>query len=477
MRTDFFLYLAQSTLTVSIFALVYRLFFCRLTHFQWNRVYLVGSLLLSLVIPLFPLPELVGPDAVSEAAPRLNRVLSGLPTDAFRTGAQTDPAAFPGEFSGFILLAVYLVGCLYKTGRFCQNLKAIFKLIRTSRKRESGSYYSVYGQSDLPTFSFLRYVFLHAGNRSLAEEEQNLILEHELVHVRQRHTIDLLFFEITGILFWFNPLMAYLKFSIRQVHEYIVDQSMTRDRSHVKTYGYLLLKLTTQMAAAPLLNTFSNRSVFQRIQMFTQTPSSPMKKLTFLIILPFLALTIVLCSFFQPTATRQSRHLKAEKPVKGTPIGRIRWKGNTVHSTDELNKALGVRKGDLYDKEDFKKRLFSVVGPTVTSLYMDQGYLFFNIDVNEKRVGPVVDLELTVFEGKPVSIGNVTVKGSRKVARKTILDLIAIRSGDLFSSSKLIRSQRALAESGYFNPKEIGINPVPAADGKTVDLEYVVVEK
>ena len=479
MLTDFFLYLAQSTITVSIFALVYRLFLCRLTHFQWNRVYLLGSLVLSLVIPMLSLPSVFvfGSDTVSEAAPRLNLVLSRFSTSTFLPGEQTNQTAFPTQFLGYILLIVYLAGCLHKTGMFYQNLKVIFKLIRTSQKVESGTYYSVYVQSDLPTFSFLNYLLLNSANKSLAEEEKDLIVEHELVHVRQRHTIDLLFFEIMGIVFWFNPLMTYLKFSIRQVHEYIVDQTITRNRSTVKTYGYLLLKLATQHTVVPMLNTFSNKQVLQRIQMLTQTPSSPMKKLFFLIILPFLSLTLVLCSFLQPDKSRLRPHFEPGKSVMGTPIGRITWKGNTVHSADELNNVLGVRKGDLYNKEEFEKRLFKLAGTDVTSLYMDQGYLFFNIDVKENRVGQVVNLELTVFEGTQSTIGKIVIKGTKSVTDDKILALIGIQSGELFNRSKLIKSQQKLAESGYFNPKEIGINPIPNHQKKTVDLEYLLTEK
>lgn len=477
MRTELGIYLAQGTVSLAVFALAYRLFFSRLTYFQWNRVYLLGSAVLSLLIPLIPMLWLSSANTVTEAVFRLNLVSFSHSAPSFPQADTTGPAVFSANSFGILLLVLYLAGCLYKTVGLYRNLSAIFRLIRTSQNVESGSYYSVYRQSALPTFSFLTCIFLNSEDHSLTEEERSQVLQHEQLHVRQRHTIDLLVFEIVGIVFWFNPVVKYFNFSIRQVHEYFVDSIVTRASGNVRTYGYLLLKLTTQQSPNSLVNSFSTKPVFLRIQMLTQTPSKPMQKLKFLIILPILALTTVLCSFLQPAENRFAAPTHSEKPVKGIPIGRISWKGNTVYPTTKLNQILGVKPGDLYEKKAFTDHLFNHAGTDVASLYMDNGYLYFNIDVNEDRVGKMVNLELTVFEGTQATIGKVAVKGNKKVPADKILEAIAIQPGDLFNRSKLIKSQRALAEMGAFNPKQIGINPIPNEKTKTVDLEYILIEK
>jgi outer membrane protein assembly factor BamA len=168
---------------------------------------------------------------------------------------------------------------------------------------------------------------------------------------------------------------------------------------------------------------------------------------------------------------------QSEKPEKGTPIGRMSWKGNTVYSTAELAKTLDLKPGDQYDKSDLNDRLFNHIGTDVSSLYMDKGYLFFSVDVQENRVGNVVNLVLTVFEGNPATIGKITIKGNKDITEAQIREWIAIQPGELFNRSKLIKSQQKLAKSGYFNPKMIGINPVPNPEMKTVDLAYVLDRK
>ncbi|RRB07748.1 M56 family metallopeptidase [Larkinella rosea] len=477
MLTDLFTYLAQGTVSLTVFALPYRFFFSRLTTFQWNRFYLVGSALLSLLIPFVSMPELVNSGVATGAVFGLSRVGASQAVGELLLSETTAPTGFSASDMGTILLVLYGIGCLYKAARFGQNLRAIFNVIRTSRKIESGHCYSVYCQSRLTTFSFLNGIFLNFDEHSLTEEERAQVLQHERFHVRHRHTLDLLFFEILGIVFWFNPLVGYLSRSIRLVHEYVVDALMTRSGKNVRTYGYLLVKLTRQQGPNSLVHSFSTKPIFLRIHMLTQNPSKPMHKLIFLLILPVLALVTVLCSFLQPAENRLGSQSRTGKPLNGIPIGSISWKGNTVYSTTELNKALDVKPGDLYNKKDFTDRLYNHVGTDVASLYMDKGYLYFNVEVKENRMGKLVNLKLTVFEGAPATIGKVTVKGNKKISAAKILAALPIQPGDLFSRSKLIKSQQILAEMGPFNPTKVGINPIPNHQAKTVDLEYVLVEK
>ncbi|MGM9509901.1 POTRA domain-containing protein [Larkinella sp. GY13] len=477
MATDVWSYLSRGSVSLAVFALGYRFFFSRLTYFQWNRVYLLGCAGLSLLIPLLPLPGQFGINTVTEAVFRLQLPSIRSSGGAFHPAEVPRSAFFSAALIERILLTVYLAGCLYKTICFYRNLHAIFRLRQSAEKVELGRYCTIYRQSALPTFSFLTCIFLNSDDHSLTEDERAQVLQHEQLHVTQWHTIDLLLFEIVGIVFWFNPVVIYFNHSIRQIHEYFVDSQVTRAIGNVRSYGYLLLKLTTQPSSNALVNSFSTKPVFLRIQMLTQSPSKPMQKLKFLLIVPILALTTVLCSFLQPAENRLTVQPQSEKPGKGTPIGRISWKGNTVYSTAELTKTLDLKPGDRYDKADFNNRLFNLVGTDVSSLYMDKGYLYFGVDVQENRVGNVVNLVLTVFEGSPTTIGKIIIKGNKDITDAQIRDWIAIQPGELFNRSKLIKSQQKLAKSGYFNPKKIDINPIPNPEMKTVDLAYVLDRK
>lgn len=157
----------------------------------------------------------------------------------------------------------------------------------------------------------------------------------------------------------------------------------------------------------------------------------------------------------------------------------ITWVGNTKYSSEKLSKQLGIKRGDVYDKDLLDSRLFmSQSGNDVSSLYMDDGYLFFQLNPVEVRVeGDSIDIEMRIYEGRQAIIRNVTIVGNTKTNDHVIMREIRTRPGYLFRRSDVIRSQRELASLGYFNPETIQVNPKPDASTGTVDIEYVVEER
>lgn len=157
----------------------------------------------------------------------------------------------------------------------------------------------------------------------------------------------------------------------------------------------------------------------------------------------------------------------------------VKWVGNTIHSTDELNRILDIKSGDVYNKKILDERLFmNQNGRDVSSLYLDAGYLFFNISPVEVKIeNDSIDLEMRIYEGKQATINNVTIIGNSKTNDHVIRREIRTTPGQLFSRSDIIRTQRELAQLGYFNPESLGVNPKPDQENGTVDIEYVVEEK
>ncbi|AHM60345.1 surface antigen variable number repeat-containing protein [Flammeovirgaceae bacterium 311] len=491
MLSSFFIYLAEVSVSIAAFALAYHLAFRRLTHFQWNRGYLIGSLLLSTTIPLLPLPAALSSLglAASPVADTFRLNLEGvggaaaagglLPAD----GDTTAGTPLPYYSIGLLLLGLYSLGCLYKAGQLMQNLRSIYQLIRNNHQLSREGYTLIHTPENGAPFSFMHYIFLNRNIKALSEEEQAQVLQHEQVHVAQRHTLDLLLFELAGIFFWFHPAVYYLSMQIREVHEYQVDAAVSRS-SDVRSYGVLLIKLASQQPALPILNTFSSKQIVNRISMLKQPKSSPVQKFKFLLALPVLALTMLLCAFTgnkdQASTTTFANSTDATAAALApaeVPIRKITWIGNKAYSTAELNKALGVQKGDLYNKEAFNNRLnYNPDGSDVSSLYMDNGYLFFSVTPKEVFTDNGVELVLTVEEGPQATIGKVTVNGNTKIATDGLLEKINIRPGELFSRSKIIKAQQAIVQTGYFNPETIGINPVPNIEAGTVDIAFSVEE-
>jgi outer membrane protein insertion porin family len=156
----------------------------------------------------------------------------------------------------------------------------------------------------------------------------------------------------------------------------------------------------------------------------------------------------------------------------------INWVGNTVYPDEVLTEILGIQTGDIYNQQLLETNLYmNMDGPDVSSFYLDNGYLFFNITPTEVNVSnDSIDLELRIYEGQQAEIARVTVSGNTKTNDHVILREVRTRPGMLFSRSDIIRSQRDIVQLGYFDQEKIDIIPTPNAVEGTVDLEYIVEE-
>ena len=157
----------------------------------------------------------------------------------------------------------------------------------------------------------------------------------------------------------------------------------------------------------------------------------------------------------------------------------IKWVGNTKYSSETLDKILGINEGDVYDQSRLEANLFmNPNGRDVSSLYLDDGYLFFNVEpVEALVVNDSIDLEMRIREGKQATINKVTVVGNTKTNDHVILRELRTKPGQLFSRADIIRSQRELSQLGYFNAETLGVEPKPNPVDGTVDIEYTVEEK
>ena len=166
---------------------------------------------------------------------------------------------------------------------------------------------------------------------------------------------------------------------------------------------------------------------------------------------------------------------------EGVPykFGAIKFVGNTVYSSEELSRQLGIKKGDIFDQSILDSRLFgSPEGNDISSLYLDDGYLFFNatpveIAANNKNI----DLEIRVYEGKQARVNKVMIKGNTKTNDHVIMREIRTRPGDLFKRSDIMRSQRELSQMAFFDPEAFDVKVEPDPARNEVDITYVLAEK
>ena len=160
-------------------------------------------------------------------------------------------------------------------------------------------------------------------------------------------------------------------------------------------------------------------------------------------------------------------------------FGDIKWIGNSKYDSEKLNELLSIKEGEVFDQKLLEERLYmSRNGNDISSLYMDDGYLFFQANPVESSIlNQKINLEIRVNEGKRAIVNNVTVIGNTKVKDHVIMREVRSLPGSMFKRSDIIRTQEEFNRLGYFNPETLGVNPVPDPETGTVDIEYSVESK
>lgn len=160
-------------------------------------------------------------------------------------------------------------------------------------------------------------------------------------------------------------------------------------------------------------------------------------------------------------------------------INAIKWTGNSVYPTDVLQKLLQINAGEVYNQQLLEQRLFfDEQGKDISSLYMDNGYLFLKIEPIEKGITHNrIDLEIRITEGPLATIGSVAIAGNTRTNEAVIRRELITTPGQAFNRAAVIQSQRRLMALGYFNPETLGIATEVDPESKTVALTYEVEEK
>ena len=269
-------YIIQIVFFQVVFLAVYDLFLRKETFFKWNRLYLLATPLLSFIIPLLKfqsfnnvvsqeyivmLPEVVlNPQAVIEQT-----VIA----------QETQSYSFPIFYVGLIVFAILFAYKLFK----------IIKLIANNRVDKKENYKLVLLENKQKAFSFFNYIFVA---KSLFEKQELQIIKHELVHSKQLHTLDLLFFELLKIIMWFNPLIYSFQNRMTLLHEYISDAEVVKDTDK-KSYFNKLLTETFEIENISFVNQFYKHSLIKkRVIMIVKEKSQSEKKLKYLLLIPVL---------------------------------------------------------------------------------------------------------------------------------------------------------------------------------------------
>ena len=271
------LYFLKASGILMLFYIAYEIFLKKETFFHVNRVFLMIGLLIALVHPYLVIINYVELNA---------QAYSGSFTIAANTVGDSSGVAAIGFTE--VIQILFMIGFGIMGIRFLMQLLSIGQLVRKNKHIKLSGYTLVEIKKDMAPFSFFSYIFYNPDQ--FPEEEWEAVLEHEKVHCRQWHSLDILAGQLLLILLWANPLSWLYVNKIKQNLEFLADSRATKRVGSKKVYEYTMLKISGNLKVIPVTNNFYNSLIKKRIVMLHQSKSNKRNVLKTLIILPVLAL-------------------------------------------------------------------------------------------------------------------------------------------------------------------------------------------
>jgi TonB family protein len=262
-------FILESGVSLSLLALIYVLFLRKETFFKLNRFFLLGAIIFSVLLPFLKF-RIFSPQPV---------MLAEITVTPYKNLLEA-VTIYSHDFSGTVehailttnsIIVVYLIGVVFFLALFLFRVGQLVLIIRKNRVRYLDKFKLVAIDKEVSPFSFLDYVFV---SRSLQEDEgYDRMIAHELEHVKQGHTFDVLLLELLTVFQWFNPFMWMLRRAIRENHEFLADRAVLSSGVNRGYYKKLLLNqfLGNQLVIA---NNFNYSLIKNRIKMMSKIKSS-----------------------------------------------------------------------------------------------------------------------------------------------------------------------------------------------------------
>ena len=273
-------YLLEANIYLAVFYAGYCIFLNKETYYTLNRIYLLLSCFISFLLPVFQVGILKPVEPTTQGT--VVTIISASVTNAkpVVTTAITNPVTLQD-----VLLYTYLIGIGVLTIVLLIKLFKLVKMTRAAHKLMDAQYKMVSIEGSNTAFSFFNYLFI--GSRTAYSD---IIIRHELVHIRQKHSVDILFLEVMKIINWFNPFIYLMQVSLKTVHEYIADEQTAAIENDALTYSSFLVNNAYGLTGSSITHSFFNYNLLKkRIIMLNQKRSGNLARLKYLMAVPICA--------------------------------------------------------------------------------------------------------------------------------------------------------------------------------------------
>ena len=309
----FFVYILKSSVCLAIFYLFYRLLLARETFHRFNRFSLLGILLLSCLLPLVEVSVKQETEVHQTMLTLEQLLMMADAVNATEAGASAETATVTWIQ---VALLVYLAGIVFFAFRNVCSLVRLLMLLKSGKKEDIGSYLPsrkervtlIVHNRDIAPFSWMGYIVI---SRKDLEENGREILIHELAHIHNRHSWDLLVADVCIFFQWFNPASWLLKQELQNIHEFEADETVIKEGVDAKQYQLLLIKKAVGTRLYSMANSFNHSSLKKRITMMLKKKSNPWARLKYLYVLPLAVIAVA--AFARPEISSELDEISAVK--------------------------------------------------------------------------------------------------------------------------------------------------------------------
>jgi TonB family protein len=309
---EFGVFLYESGISLSVLYVFYWFLLRKETYFSLNRIILVSTLLLALIIPFIRI-TITGHAEQGSIIYIFDRFIM----DPLVVSPETVQAEKNQSIS--LIRIIYFAGVIFFFLKFLVQFFQIFKLVKKYGTRKLLGYKIVPIDNDLSPFSFFNFIFINP--EKIQENELKNILYHEGEHARKLHTLDIILLEIICIIQWFNPFIWFYKLALREIHEYEVDLSVIKNGENKLNYQQLILQQVFGNQFFQVVHhLLTNSLIKKRITMMTKTESKKRTIIKSLFILPIAAILVMIFSFTRETEPNDLTGNFTEKDLNNTQL-------------------------------------------------------------------------------------------------------------------------------------------------------------
>jgi len=310
---EFGIFLYESGISLSVLYIFYWFLLRKETYFSLNRIILVSTLLLALIIPFIRI-TITGHAEKGSIVYVFNRFIM----DPLVVSPETVHAEKIQSISLIqIIYFIYFSGVIFFSLKFFVQFFQIFKLLKKYGTRKLHGYKIVPIDNNLSPFSFFNFIFINP--EKIQENELKNVLYHEGEHARRLHTLDIILLETICIIQWFNPFIWFYKLALREIHEYEADLRVIKNGENKLNYQQLILQQVFGNQFFQVVHhLLTNSLTKKRITMMTKIESKKRTIIKSLFVLPIAAILVMTFSFTRGTEPNDLLDNSVDKEMNNT---------------------------------------------------------------------------------------------------------------------------------------------------------------